>query len=697
MGIALLQLGSCLVGANLSQSSSSSRIPAHQMSKVLQTVPTAPSFSFPPEPTVGKIEYKLRLTAEEGSERFEELVTQLNWRMRECTSEEECAEFDDLSQYRDAIYRLGVSDDGQVPGLSDAELAESLSVLKAMAARIPATVTIISRKAGIHPGNRSAITALVRASQSSLFVLGGGDEIRICTVGNVDSGKSTLLGLLTQGLQDDGRGRARSAVFRHRHEMETGRTSCIATTTLGFDQTGQVVNYKVDGTGLFRSQEPHHNVGRIEAQARIAEKAAKLITFFDLCGHERYFKTTLQGMVGLNPDYLLCTVDANRGEMRGMVHEHLVVAHALAIPTIICLTKCDMASEDQKAAALLDVKRFMKQLGTQTLVVKDSNDAVLAAERILQGYTPIFLCSAVTGAMMPELKLLLNVISRRPAVFKEKPQLPTAEPVLQIQIDEFFPQVPGVGLVIAGRVLHGTAKPGDAVRIGPMVDAAGDLIKDGFVNLRISSIRVQDHPVEQLRAGSSGTFALRSSGKAKDALTQRALSRSRLLVGTKSMLIPTRWIKASITVLQHPSSIRMNYEPVLHVGMIRQTARVVSMTDADGKAISLLRAGDSAEVLFRWAHWPEIVEPGCALVFRENSVKGIGTVTWVGDLDESPKRPGSRDSKDASKERRKARAAKGKAKTWKAKGTVAEGDTNDKIRKGILRDKSRKSKRSKKK
>ena len=149
----------------------------------------------------------------------------------------------------------------------------------------------------------------------------------------------------------------------------------------------------------------------------------------------------LAGMVGLNPDYLLCTVDANRGEMRGMVHEHLVVAHALAIPTIICLTKCDMASEDQKAAALLDVKRFMKQLGTQTLVVKDSNDAVLAAERILQGYTPIFLCSAVTGAMMPELKLLLNVISRRPAVFKEKPQLPTAEPVLQIQIDEFFPQV----------------------------------------------------------------------------------------------------------------------------------------------------------------------------------------------------------------------------------------------------------------
>jgi GTPase len=401
-------------------------------------------------------------------------------------------------------------------------------------------------------------------------------------------------------------------------------------------------------------------------------------------------------MVGLNPDYLLCTVDANRGEMRGMVHEHLVVAHALAIPTIICLTKCDMSSEDQLNSALLDVKQFMKKLGSRTLVVKDANDAVLAAERILQGYSPIFICSAVTGAMVPELKLLLNVLSSRP-LFKENDEsAETAQPALQIQIDEFFPQVPGVGLVIAGRILHGTARPGDAVRIGPMVDAAGELIKDGFVNLRISSIRVQDHPVEQLRAGSSGTFALRASGKAKDALTLRALSRSRLLVGTKSILTPTRWMKASVTVLQHPSSIRKNYEPVLHVGMIRQTARVISMTDTEGKPVDLLRAGDSAEVLFRWAHWPEIVEPGCALVFRENSVKGIGTVTWVGDLDEPKRRSEKRDGRDGREGRegrRKAKAKRAKAsktRTWGEEGK----DSDKKLRKGIARDRSRKSKRS---
>ena len=63
--------------------------------------------------------------------------------------------------------------------------------------------------------------------------------------------------------------------------------------------------------------------------------------------------------MGLGPDYLLCTVDANRGEMRGMVHEHLVVAHALQIPSIICLTKCDVAAPEELENALRDVKSFM--------------------------------------------------------------------------------------------------------------------------------------------------------------------------------------------------------------------------------------------------------------------------------------------------------------------------------------------------
>lgn len=74
-------------------------------------------------------------------------------------------------------------------------------------------------------------------------------EVRCAVVGNVDSGKSTTLGVLTRGMfffslsgnsfsidsrrnhkigaLDDGRGRARVGLFRHKHEIETGRTSSV--------------------------------------------------------------------------------------------------------------------------------------------------------------------------------------------------------------------------------------------------------------------------------------------------------------------------------------------------------------------------------------------------------------------------------------------------------------------------------------
>jgi GTPase len=52
-------------------------------------------------------------------------------------------------------------------------------------------------------------------------------EVRCAVVGNVDSGKSTTLGVLTRGGLDDGRGKARVALFRHKHEIETGRTSSV--------------------------------------------------------------------------------------------------------------------------------------------------------------------------------------------------------------------------------------------------------------------------------------------------------------------------------------------------------------------------------------------------------------------------------------------------------------------------------------
>ena len=79
-------------------------------------------------------------------------------------------------------------------------------------------------------------------------------EVRVAITGNVDAGKSSLLGVLTKGRLDDGRGRvrlclfemrilasldtmqARIALLRHKHELETGRTSSVGLeSALAFD------------------------------------------------------------------------------------------------------------------------------------------------------------------------------------------------------------------------------------------------------------------------------------------------------------------------------------------------------------------------------------------------------------------------------------------------------------------------------
>ena len=73
-------------------------------------------------------------------------------------------------------------------------------------------------------------------------------DLRICVLGSADVGKSTMLGVLTQGELDNGRGRARLNMFRHLHEIQTGRTSSISHEILGFDSEGNSVDYTEHAT-----------------------------------------------------------------------------------------------------------------------------------------------------------------------------------------------------------------------------------------------------------------------------------------------------------------------------------------------------------------------------------------------------------------------------------------------------------------
>lgn len=118
-------------------------------------------------------------------------------------------------------------------------------------------------------------------------------ELRVAVVGNVDAGKSTLLGVMTKGRLDDGRGRARVSLFRHKHEIESGRTSSVGMEILGFGPLGNEVMADLAAPASGSNTVTTAAIRKKDLSwDEICKEAAKVVGFIDLAGHERYFKVS---------------------------------------------------------------------------------------------------------------------------------------------------------------------------------------------------------------------------------------------------------------------------------------------------------------------------------------------------------------------------------------------------------------------
>jgi GTPase len=160
-----------------------------------------------PEPQVGNMEYKLKLI-DPSPARFQHLVTQMKWRLAEGSGE--------------ALYVIGVEDDGYLTGLPQDQLDTSLRTLEAMAAAAGAATTLLRTRTSLRGSGKVAEVLVRRVPDDQQFI-----EVRVAAVGGAGAGKSTLLGVLVDGELDNGHGRARINLFRHRHEVASGQTSSI--------------------------------------------------------------------------------------------------------------------------------------------------------------------------------------------------------------------------------------------------------------------------------------------------------------------------------------------------------------------------------------------------------------------------------------------------------------------------------------
>ncbi|XP_063165512.1 GTP-binding protein 1 isoform X2 [Candoia aspera] len=500
------------------------------------------------------------------SEQYDSLLRQMWERM-----DEGCGE---------TIYVIGQGSDGTDYGLSDGDMEASYATVKSMAEQIDADVILLREH---QEAGGKVRDYLVRKRVGDNDFL----EVRVAVVGNVDAGKSTLLGVLTHGELDNGRGFARQKLFRHKHEIESGRTSSVGNDILGFDSEGNVVN------------KPDSHGGSLE-WTKICEKSTKVITFIDLAGHEKYLKTTVFGMTGHLPDFCMLMVGSNAGIV-GMTKEHLGLALALNVPVFVVVTKIDMCPANILQETLKLLQRLLKSPGCRKIpvLVQSKDDVIVTASNFSsERMCPIFQISNVTGENLELLKMFLNLLSPRTSYREEEPA--------EFQIDDTY-SVPGVGTVVSGTTLRGLIKLNDTLLLGP--DPLGN-----FLPIAVKSIHRKRMPVKEVRGGQTASFALKK--------IKRSSIRKGMVMVSPRLNPQASWeFEAEILVLHHPTTISPRYQAMVHCGSIRQTATILSM-DKD-----CLRTGDKATVHFRFIKTPEYLHIDQRLVFREGRTKAVGTIT----------------------------------------------------------------------
>lgn len=305
----------------------------------------------------------------------------------------------------ETLFDLGFEHNGDSMHLDKADWDKAWARLRAAAARVNANCQLLltknvggdvdSQLAANDKDKDCSGKVLIRQTPATVENV---IETRIAVVGNVDAGKSSMLGVLVKGDLDDGRGRARVNLFRHKHEIETGRTSSVGMEIMGFDAHGQVITSDTPGRKL--------------SWEEIGKRSAKVITFTDLAGHERYLRTTVFGLLSSSPNYCLLMVAANNG-LIGMSKEHLGIALALNVPVMVVITKIDICPPHILEQTITQITKILKSPGARKIPIFINNrDECIntATQFVSQRITPIFQVSNVTGQNLDLVRTFLNIL-----------------------------------------------------------------------------------------------------------------------------------------------------------------------------------------------------------------------------------------------------------------------------------------------
>lgn len=486
-----------------------------------------------------------------------------------------------LEESQGALYEIGVADDGTFVGLTQDELDESLSNLQIMAGSLGCKVDVLRRvvvgvceweedfgsettaSAKSHTGNLWVAEALVspdldfyRAASPEEPSLEGvpkksvsGDDssnteqVRISITGPSTAGKSSLLGTLTYSSLDNGRGKSRLSLLKHRHEISSGITSSVAQELIGYGPSESPVNVVNYASGNVAAWDDIH----------AASDGGRLAFVSDLPGSIRYSKSMLRGLVSWAPHYVILCIPANSDEettaddgdrAAGQAHEmnltlsYLSLCIKLEVPVVIAITKMDLASRAGLRNTLSKVLSALKLNGKKPAMLPASPGSAERAEGLQEigkgegaevrkvidamsgdalSTVPIVLTSAVNGSGIEKLHAFLRYLPippRAPLRTVDLPGSMSHEITNVFDIDEIFaippskvysvPSAPkeNQGVVLCGLVRYGAITIGDELVVGPL------LANPHWQRVRVVSVRNLRLSVRKLTEDQVGTIGI---------------------------------------------------------------------------------------------------------------------------------------------------------------------------------------------
>lgn len=343
---------------------------------------------------------------------------------------------------------------------------------------------------------------------------GTSEQLRITLTGPTTSGKSSLLGTLSTATLDNGRGKSRLSLLKHRHEIVSGITSSVAQELIGY-KGSQIINYAARNVTSWTDVHESAQNGR-------------LVFVSDTGGHPRYRRTTVRGLVGWAPHWTVLCIAADdsdnapnpaggtssaqdilgtAGAGIDLAKAHLELCLKFDKPLVVVITKLDLASKASLRQTLSKILTAVKATGRtpsiippdQTKVVHESDlssipksdiDTIQSlSDRIrlsgdLVSIVPIIMTSAAKGMGMCSMHALLQGLPL--------PNIPTPhdfvglalnpeQPACLFHVEDVFGGLQAsleplasaktkqrdTGSVVAGYLRFGRISVGDTVVVGP--------------------------------------------------------------------------------------------------------------------------------------------------------------------------------------------------------------------------------------